>query len=185
MTGAKIMEILDAIESLIERSKRVPLSSKVIVDAEQLLDLVDDLRIALPDAIKDAQTLLADRDRLLTDARMEAERLLGSARQRMQELIKDSEIGKKAREYAQEIVTEARSQAEEIRKGADSYAASTLKSLLESLARAQKVVEKGIEELNKREMPSGNASGSTGTPVPKAEMSAQGGANHSKLVAAK
>ncbi|HHY47030.1 MAG TPA: ATP synthase F0 subunit B [Firmicutes bacterium] len=164
MADLKILELLDSIESMITKSRRVPLSSKVIVDADGMLDIIDEVRVALPEEIKEALRLLAERERILGEARAEAERIIGSARERMQALINDAEIVKKAREYAQGILAEARGQAEEVRRGADDYAVATLKSLEESLERAQKVVHKGIEELTRRADKSPGARPSAGGP---------------------
>ena len=162
MADVKILGLLDSIESLITKSRRVPLSSKVMVDADELLDIIDEVRVALPEEVKEALKLLAERDRILDEARADAEKILGSAKDRVQALINESEVARKARDYAQGIVAEARAQAEDVRRGADDYAVSTLKSLEESLERAQKVVHKGIEELLRRPETPGAGPG-TGT----------------------
>src|SRR5436189_5325081 len=86
-----ILQLIDRLEELFNESKNIPLTRNVMVDEDRMLDIIDQMRIAIPDEVKKAQQLLGQRDRVLAQAQEEANRTLEIARQKADQLVtKDS-----------------------------------------------------------------------------------------------
>ncbi|MCR4401915.1 MAG: ATPase [Firmicutes bacterium] len=150
MGKTKIVDLLDRLEETIETARRVPLLNRVLADRYEMLELLDQIRIALPEEVKHAEAVLAEKDRILTEAAAEAERLRASAKEHLGALVSQEEVVKAAEAEAARIIAEARAQASEIRSGADEYAAQTLLKMEESLQKTLKVVRRGVEELKRK-----------------------------------
>ncbi|MGB4164431.1 MAG: ATPase, partial [Bacillota bacterium] len=78
--GISIFELLDRLEELMESAAKIPFSSKVILDQDEVLDILDRLRAELPEEYQKAQEVLAKREAVLLDARRQAADILGDAR---------------------------------------------------------------------------------------------------------
>ena len=132
-----ILQLIDRLEELFNESKTVPLTRNVMVDEDRMLDIIDQMRIAIPEEVKKAQQLLGQRDRLLAQAQEEANRTLELSRQK-----------------ADQILAQARNEAENIRADADDYAMNSLIQPQEELERLTNQVSNGVrllkEEQSKR-----------------------------------
>jgi len=144
-----LIELLDRLEGIIEDSKKMPLTNKVLVDAYDVLELLDKIRISLPDEVKKAEELLKERDRIIAEATREAENLRGSASEYLKSMVSEEEIVKCAEIEAKRILDQAERDGEDIRNGASQYAAEVLLKLDDNLDRALQVIRRGVEELKK------------------------------------
>ncbi len=150
MGKTKIVDLLDKLEAAIEGGRKIPLMNRVAVDRYELLEMVDQIRICLPEEVKLAESLLAEKERVLADAAAEAEKMRGSVKEHLAALVSREEVVKAAEAEAARIIEEAKAQANETRRGADQYAAETLSKLEEGLQRTLKVVRRGVEELKRK-----------------------------------
>ena len=82
-----ILQMIDRLEELLNESRPLPFTHNVIVDEDRMLDLIDQMRVSIPEEVKKAQQLLAQRDRLIAQAQEEANRTVSLARDRSNELI--------------------------------------------------------------------------------------------------
>jgi cell division septum initiation protein DivIVA len=150
-----ILQLIDRLEELFNESKSIPLTRNVMVDEDRMLDIIDQMRIAIPEEVKKAQQLLGQRDRLLAQAQEEANRTIEIARQKAEQMISREVVAQEAMRRAEQIVAQARAEAESIRADADAYAMNSLTQLQDELERISKQVANGIrllrEELAKRE----------------------------------
>lgn len=150
-----ILQLIDRLEELFNESKSIPLTRNVMVDEDRMLDIIDQMRIAIPEEVKKAQQLLGQRDRLLAQAQEEANRTIEIARQKADQMISREVIAQEAMRRAEQIVAQARAEAETIRADADAYAMNSLTQLQDELERISTQVANGIrllrEELAKRE----------------------------------
>jgi cell division septum initiation protein DivIVA len=150
-----ILQLIDRLEELFNESKSIPLTRNVMVDEDRMLDIIDQMRIAIPEEVKKAQQLLGQRDRLLAQAQEEANRTIEIARQKAEQMISREVVAQEAMRRAEQIVAQARAEAEAIRADADAYAMNSLTQLQDELERISKQVANGIrllrEELAKRE----------------------------------
>ncbi|MEW6286644.1 MAG: ATPase [Chloroflexota bacterium] len=150
-----ILQLIDRLEELFNESRSIPLTRNVMVDEDRMLDIIDQMRIAIPEEVKKAQQLLGQRDRLLAQAQEEANRTLELARQKADQMIAREVVAQEAVRRAEQIVAQARAEAETIRADADAYAMNSLTQLQEELERISNQVANGIrllrEELAKRD----------------------------------
>lgn len=152
------MQIVEELEELVGTARRLPLSASVIVNEDETLELVDRLRVSLPEELVQARHTLDDRERIVGMAREEADQLLARADQEAQRLVTEaaeqaagmvaeSEILRQARAHGAQLITEAEEHAASIRAEADTYARDVMTQLEEQLMRAVATVRKGIETL--------------------------------------
>jgi vacuolar-type H+-ATPase subunit H len=143
----EILTVLETLEDLIERSSSVPFSGKCLVDREEVLEIVKEMRLKLPDDIKQAKWVKEERQRILLQAQKEADNILKDAENKIASLVDEHEITKKAYEQANEIVGSAQKNAREIRLGAREYADSVLNKVEEILSDATDVIRTNRKEL--------------------------------------
>lgn len=142
-----ILQLIDRLEELFNESKSIPLTRNVMVDEDRMLDIIDQMRIAIPEEVKKAQQLLGQRDRVLAQAQEEANRTLELARQKADQMVTKEMVAQEASRRAEQILAQARVEAENIRADADDYAMSSLTQLQDELERISNQVSNGIRVL--------------------------------------
>ena len=142
-----ILQLIDRLEELFNESKTVPLTRNVMVDEDRMLDIIDQMRIAIPEEVKKAQQLLGQRDRLLAQAQEEANRTLELSRQKADQMVTKDMVTQEASRRADQILAQARNEAEDIRADADDYAMNSLLQLQEELERLTNQVSNGVRLL--------------------------------------
>jgi hypothetical protein len=140
-----ILQLIDRLEELFNESKAIPLTRNVMVDEDRMLDIIDQMRIAIPEEVKKAQQLLGQRDRVLAQAQEEANRTLEIARQKSDQLVGKDVTMQEAQRRADQILTQARAEAEGIRADADEYVIDSLTQLQAELERITNQVNNGIQ----------------------------------------
>lgn len=128
----------------------MPLTNNVVIDQEAALALIDELRSAVPEEVRQARRINEEGERILERARTEAEAILTRAQEQAAFLIEERGLTQAAEEEGRRIVAQAEAEAAEIRRGADEYAASTLVALEGELVRTLQSVRKGIAVLDAR-----------------------------------
>lgn len=139
--------LVDRLEAVVNGGFRMPLSGKVVVDEQEVLDVLDLMRTAIPDEIKQARRISQDREKVLAQAQTEANRLVTQAQERAERLLAGDNIRVMAEERAHEIVAQARREANEVRDGADQYAMDMLERLDVELRRVQGSVRNAMDAL--------------------------------------
>jgi len=142
-----IQHLLDRLEALLSDSRRI--GGKLIVDAQRSWDLIDQMRISVPEEVKQAQRVNQERDRIIAQAKEEAGRIIELARQEAAKLTEEHEIAQQAQALAATIEARARREAENVQYEADEYVMEVLTKLDEDLARTLTVVRNGIEKLRR------------------------------------
>lgn len=145
-----IIFLVERLESLVASGKKLPLTNNVVVDQATALDLIDQLRVAVPEEVRQAKRLTQDSDRILERAQEEADRIIARAQEQAAFLIEDRELTRAAEERSRDIVDDGRLQAEEIRRGADEYAAGVLIRLEGEVVRILQTIKHGIALLDER-----------------------------------
>src|SRR5450756_2325330 len=87
---------LDKLEDFVANSKRVPLSSSVMLNEAEFYDLLDDIRATLPNELKQARVVSKDRERIVTDAERKEEEMLAKAQKKSEQMVQETEIIKQA-----------------------------------------------------------------------------------------
>lgn len=142
-----ILHLVDRLEELFNDSRTIPFTHNVVVDEDRMLELIDQMRIAIPDEVKKSQQLLNQRDRIIAQAQEEAARTVALAREKAEEMIQRDQIVSGARHRAEQILTQARADAEATRRDADDYVMDVLKHLDTDLDRLLTQVRNGIAAL--------------------------------------
>ena len=143
----EILAILETLEDVIEKSVNVPIVGKCLVDKEEILEIIKEIRLKLPDDIKQAKWVKEERQRILLEAQKEANNIIKDAENKIASLVDEHEITQKAYEQANEIVANAQKNAREIRLGTREYADSILDKVEEILKETVEVVQANREEL--------------------------------------
>jgi hypothetical protein len=142
-----ILHLIDRLETLVTESFHLPFTSNVIVQEDAFLDIIDQMRVSIPEEVKLAKRTEAERERLLLQAQEEANRLLEMAREKAKALTEEHELVLFARERAREIETEAHQQAEEILADTDEYIIDQLSELEEQLMKTLTTVRNGLRHV--------------------------------------
>lgn len=145
------MFLLERLESQIATGTGVPTTRKVLVDRDAVLELIDQLRVAVPEEIHAAKRINAESERILGEANDEAARILARAQEQAAYLIGERGLTERAEAEGRQIVEEAMSAADGVRLGADAYAAQVLASLEAEVRKVLTGIEKGIEVLAARQ----------------------------------
>lgn len=146
----KIMEIftlLETLEDIMERSRSLPFTDKGIVDKEEVLEIIKEIRLKLPDELKQAKWVKEERARILEEAQKEADGIVKEAENRIISMIDEHEITKKAYEQKNKIIENANDMAREISNGTKAYADNILAGVQVTLEDALKVIENNRKEV--------------------------------------
>lgn len=143
--GADILYLVDQLEELVSLGKRVPLSHRVMVEEEDFLGLVEQLRVALPNEIRQAQRVIKERERVIGDAQDEALRIVNGARQQAEQLVAQHAILNEARQRGEEILRQAEEEQQRTRGEMDVYVLEQLQLVEDAVRRGMAVMEDAVE----------------------------------------
>ncbi len=147
-----ILQLIDRLEELFNDAKAVPFTHNVVVDEDRMLELIDQMRIAIPEEVKKAQQVVAQRDRVMAQAQEEANRTLQIARDKADQLAQKDIIVQEAQRRADQILAQARAEAEAVRADADNYVLDTLMALQDQVAKVSNQVNNGIRMVQEDQM---------------------------------
>ncbi len=125
----EIFTLLETLEDILEKSKSIPFTEKTIVDKEEVLEIIKDIRLKLPDELKQAKWIKEERGRILQEAQKEADDIVREAENRIISMIDEHEITRKAYAQKAEIIETANEMSREITKGTRDYADNMLADL--------------------------------------------------------
>lgn len=145
-----VLYLLDQLEEVLGAGSRVPLTSRTLVDEPEILDIIDQIRLSIPEEIKAAKRLTEERDQVLSAARVEAERIMQEADTQAAERVGEHHLVRSAEARAADIQDRALEQAAQIRREADAYAHRVLLKLREQIAQVSGTVDRGLGELEAR-----------------------------------
>ena len=127
---------IQQLEELIMEAKSMPLSTSVLVNREEALELVQEMRAALPEEIKQARWVVKDREQLLTKARKDAEGIIQEALEEQHRMTSQEEVVKASMREAERLLDEARGEARQIRHEAEDYMDQKLAAFEATLSRS-------------------------------------------------
>ncbi len=147
-----ILQLIDRLEELFNDAKAVPFTHNVVVDEDRMLELIDQMRITIPEEVKKAQQVVAQRDRVMAQAQEEANRTLQLARDKADQMTQKDMIAQEAQRRADQIIAQARAEAEATRADADNYVIDTLMQLQDQVAKVSNQVSNGIRMVQEDQM---------------------------------
>jgi vacuolar-type H+-ATPase subunit H len=142
-----ILHLIDRLEELFNESKPLWFTHNVLVDEDRMLDIIDQMRISIPEEIKKAQQVLTQKDRILAQAQEEANRTIVLAREKSDKLIEKDSTVESAKVRADQLIAQTKSECETIRSEADDYVLSTLTQIESELEKYLNQVKNGIRTI--------------------------------------
>jgi hypothetical protein len=144
--AADILYLVDQLEELVGIGKRVPFSGRVMVEEEEFLALVDQLRVAVPNEIKQAQRVIKERERVIGEAQDEASRIVQAARERAEIMISQNVILAEARQRGEEVLRQAEEEHQRTRGELDVYILGQIQLVEDAVRRGMAVMEDAVEQ---------------------------------------
>jgi cell division septum initiation protein DivIVA len=150
-TPIDIIFLVEQLERLIAAGRSMPLTSNVIIDQARALDLLDQLRVAVPEEVRQAKRISEETERIIEHAQEEAERILARAQEQAAFLIEERELTRAAEIKSAELIAQGEREADDIRQGADEYAQSVLVRLEGECIKALQSIKRGLALLDDRQ----------------------------------
>ena len=152
----KMEMLIDELQEVVDSAFALPLSGgKMVVNVERLKDIISEMKANIPQEIRQAKNIVADRTKILADAKREAEGIVQAAETRVKELTDRHEITRNAQQSADDILSKANEEAEKIRSAANVYIENIMKKaddgLSENLAQLQKTRQNLMALQNKQQ----------------------------------
>ncbi|MHB8840219.1 MAG: ATPase [Candidatus Aquicultor sp.] len=145
-----IMGLIDRLEDVIANGRKVPLSASVVLQEQKLYDIIDELRAALPDELKQARWIVKERQEMIDEAEKERNRIIEEAMIRAEAMTTEKEVMRLAERRAAELIEAAQAREREIRLGAEDYADEMLANLEVNLGKLLTAVQRGRDRLQGR-----------------------------------
>ncbi len=124
----RVDELITELQDLVADAKTLPLSGgKVIVEAEKIYDILDEIQDTLPAEVRQAKNIVADRGQIIAEAKKEAEDIIRAAEERKKQMIEQSEVMREAKAEATELLNDVKMKAAEMRKAANEYVENIMK----------------------------------------------------------
>jgi len=143
--GARLQQIAE----LIEQAKSMPLSSSVLINREEIMELLEAARAELPEEIKQARWVVKDREELITKARRDGEAVLRSAQEQQARLLSETEVVRAAHEEAEQVLIDAREQARQLRLEAEDYVDAKLAQYEIALEKTWNELQRSIAQVQR------------------------------------
>ena len=133
-----ILYLIGRLENLITNSRRVPLVNQIMVKEADILNIIDQMRSSIPDELKQARTIIHDKDRILAQAQADANKILAHAHEQAEDTVHGEGLLRLADEKAEQIKVEA-----------DAYVAETLRALRDHLTSIEMDIDRSILSIEK------------------------------------
>ncbi len=143
----EVLTLLETLEEMLNRSASIPLTKRTLIDREELLSVVSDIKLKLPDELKQAKWVKEERQKILVDAQKEANQLIKEAENRIIAMIDEHEITKKAYEQKTEIIDSANAFSKDLINGTKKYADDILAELEATLQDKLDIIKDNRKEL--------------------------------------
>lgn len=144
-----VLGLIDEIEDIVESASSLPLTSKVLVQKEELLDIISELRIKLPDEIKQAAWIKEERERIISEANKDAEQIIKETRLKLEELVSKEEVLKEANERAKDLMNKAQIASTNLKRSSLEYSDKLLMNAQENLKDMITTLNENRTELRK------------------------------------
>ncbi len=148
-----IMHLVDRLEQIITEGRHIPMTASVILDEDRLFNIIDQMRISIPEEVKKAGRVMAEKERFLAQAKEEGSRIRELAKAEAEELVKRDAITQMAQQKADSLMAQAEQDALQLREDADIYVTNVLTKLEDDLLRSLTVVRNGLDKLDVESLP--------------------------------
>lgn len=131
----EILDLIDSLEEIVIQARRLPVGGNLVVDRKRMLDVIDQMRLAVPADLREAAQVIEARDQILEESHRAARIQLDNAEAERARLVDESAIMRSAQERSHQMLREAESRARETIADADATAAAHLSEAAEAATR--------------------------------------------------
>jgi len=146
------LEIIDKIEELLDKGKKVPFTSNIMISENEIFEILDELRNVLPEEFRQARWIVKEREGMIEESKRQSDRIIREAKERAEMLVNEAEILKNAKRQAENLLSIAEAKSRTIRLEAEDYADEKLAGLEAALHKILAAIERGREQF-KTSMP--------------------------------
>lgn len=150
----EILDLIDKLEAMATNARRMPITGRAMIDANRLVELIDQMRLTIPRNVQEAQEVLERREQIVNQTMLDARRIRATAETDARALVEESELVKAAKVRSEEILSEATQRSERIisigeaegrriQAGSDQYAQEALAKLEEQVLAVLNVIHAG------------------------------------------
>ncbi len=130
----RLLDLIASLEDLVVHARRLPVGGNLVIERRAILDLIDQLRLAVPENVRQAAQVIEQREQLLRDAKEHGQALVEEAERRRAELVNETAVVEEAERRSQEILMEAEARGRQTIADADATAAAHLSEAAEAAA---------------------------------------------------
>ncbi|MGE3075618.1 MAG: hypothetical protein AB7O30_13405 [Dehalococcoidia bacterium] len=131
----EILDLIDALEELVIQARRLPVGGNLVVDRKRMLDVIDQMRLAVPTDLRQAQQILEFRDQIVEEAHAAARQTAERAEQERARRIDESSVFREAQERGQQLLMDAEARARQVIAESDATAAAHLSEAAEAASK--------------------------------------------------
>ncbi|MBS4912697.1 MAG: ATPase [Veillonella sp.] len=145
-------KLLEDLENLIESASRIPMTSKLVIEEEEIMNILDAINESLPLEMEESRRVIAERDKILADAQRQADTLIAQAKEYINKLTDESELVKQAQAQANQIIGAANQSSDELKNSSLQYASDVLRyveSNLEKTLESLRVNRESLKQTNR------------------------------------
>jgi vacuolar-type H+-ATPase subunit H len=139
--------LIEQLEDAVEQGKKMPFTAKVMVDEDQFLEILENIKSVIPHEIQQANKVLTERDRLIEDAREESMRLMNNAKKQADQMVDETDVLQRAQEYADDLIKKAQTYSRDVKMSALKYSDELMRNLEIKLEATFKALRTSREEL--------------------------------------
>ncbi len=181
----RVLELLEEIEEIVDTAAGFPLTGKIMIDSEELLEIVREIRSELPDEIQQAQWIKNERERIMTEAKNQYEQIIADAQKQAESLVESNDITVQSKLRADELMSVTEETAKQLKVGTYEYLDGILYNFQGKMEHLNSIyfgemfgsIEKAFEEINTA---LANNRGELQEMAYKAQMSAESQPEYSK-----
>ena len=128
-------DLIDELYAMVEKAWSLPLShGRAVLDGDEVKKILDEIKQALPQEIRQAKAIVADRSQIISDARQEAETIVRLAEERKKAMINQHETVKQAQQKSNDMISQTQAKIREMRKASNDYIEDLMKRTDDALA---------------------------------------------------
>ncbi|MCC6959572.1 MAG: hypothetical protein IT301_06960 [Dehalococcoidia bacterium] len=131
----EILDLIDTLEELVIQARRLPVGGNLVVDRKRMLDVIDQMRLAVPSDLRQAQQVLETREQIITDAHESARATLDRAETERERRIEENSVSREAQERSKQLLMDSEARARQVIAEADATAAAHLSEAAEAASK--------------------------------------------------
>ena len=140
-------KLLEDLESLVMNASKMPFTNKKMIEEEELLQIIDDLKESMPSELEQSKKVLAERDKIISDAQHHADSMVAQAKDYIAKLTEESELVRPAQEHANQNIQNANQSSEELKSSSITYAGDVLKYVETTLDKTLSSIKQNRDSL--------------------------------------